>query len=67
MNSCIEFGLPTPKIEEQNDFMDIEIVGSQDNLQTMKSKIRPSTADYRRLRTVMANYDRLSQEVKQLH
>jgi len=49
MNSCKEYGLPTPKIEEQNDFLDIEIVRSQDNLQTIKSKIRPITADYGRL------------------
>ena len=66
MNSCKEYGLPTPKIEEHNDFMDIEIVRSQDNLQTIKSKIRPITADYGRLWPITTDYDRLSQEEKQL-
>ena len=59
MNSCKEYGLPTPKIEEQNDFMDIEIVRSQDNLQTIQSKIRPITDDYGRLWTIMDDYGRL--------
>ena len=56
MNSCKEYGLPTPKIEEQNDFMDIEIVRSQDNLQTIKSKIRPIAADYGRLWPIASDY-----------
>ena len=55
MNSCKEYGLPTPKLEEQNDFMDIEIVRSQDNLQTIKSKIRPITDDYGQLRPIISS------------
>ncbi|WP_394371825.1 ATP-binding protein [Salegentibacter tibetensis] len=56
INSCKEYGLPTPKIEEQNDFMDIEIIRSQDDLQTIKPEVQPIEADY----------DRLSEEEKQL-
>ena len=55
INSCKEYGLPTPKIEEKNDFMDIEIIRSQDQLQTINN-------DYERLRTITNDYERLIPE-----
>ncbi|MGO3691084.1 MAG: RNA-binding domain-containing protein [Psychroflexus halocasei] len=41
INSCKEYGLPTPKIEEQNDFMDIEIIRSQEELE--KKRVRKTS------------------------
>lgn len=38
INSCKEYGLASPKIEEQNDFMDIEIIRSQEDLPTKKTE-----------------------------
>ena len=53
MNSCKEYDLPTPKIEEKNDFMDIEIVRTQDNLQEIKAEVQPIATDYDRLRPII--------------
>ncbi len=66
INSCKEYGLPTPKIEEQNDFMDIEIIRLQDDLQTIKAEVQPIETNYDRLRPITTDYDRLSEEEKQL-
>ncbi|PKD21806.1 ATP-dependent DNA helicase [Salegentibacter salinarum] len=66
INSCKEYGLPAPKINEKNDFMDIEIIRSQDNLQTIKAEVQPIATDYDRLRPIATDYDRLSEEEKQL-
>lgn len=41
INSCKEYGLPTPKIEEQNDFMDIEIIRSQEEFE--KKRVRKTS------------------------
>lgn len=49
INSCKEYGLASPKIEEQNDFMDIEIIRSQEGLQTEKDENRPIADNYERL------------------
>ena len=66
MNTCKEYGLPAPKIEEQNDFMDIEIIRSQDNLQTLKAEVQPIAADYDRLRTITDDYGRLSPDKQKI-
>jgi len=62
VNSCKEYGLPTPKIEEDNDFMDIEIIRSQDHLQTIKAEVRTMNNGYERLRTITNDYERLIPE-----
>lgn len=47
-STCEKSGLQTPKIEEQNDFVDVEIYRSN-------IKKRPITPDYARLRPIMSN------------
>ncbi|MGO2357205.1 ATP-binding protein [Mesonia sp.] len=69
INSCKEYGLPTPKIEEQNDFMDIEIIRSQKSLQTetdANTQKRPIADDYERLRTITDDYGRLTPEKQKI-
>jgi len=62
VNSCKEYGLPKPKIEEQNDFMDIEIIRSQEVAPTNINEKRTITNDYERLRTITNDYERLIPE-----
>lgn len=59
ISSCKEYGLSTPKIEEQNDFMDIEIIRSQESLQTKKNETQPEATENDRLRTITNDYGRL--------
>lgn len=66
MNSCKEYGLPTPKIEEQNDFMDIEIVRKKETPVNQSTEKRTITNDYGRLRTIMDDYGRLAPEKKKI-
>ena len=63
INTCKEYGLPTPKIEEKNDFMDIEIIRPQESLQPEERTI---TDDYGRLRTITDDYGRLSPEKQKI-
>lgn len=62
INSCKEYGLPIPQIEEQNDFVDIEIVRSQKISQTEKGENGSIMNDYERLRTIANDYERLIPE-----
>ena len=62
VNTCKEYGLLIPKIEEKNDFMDIEIIRSQDHLQTIKAEVRTMNNGYERLRTITNDYERLIPE-----
>lgn len=62
INSCREYGLSTPKIQEKNDFVDIEIIRSQEKLRPIKNDKRPIANDYDRLRTISNDYERLSPE-----
>lgn len=59
INSCKEQGLHTPKIEEKNDFFDIEIYRPK---QEKQQEIQPVTNDYERLRTITDDYGRLTIE-----
>lgn len=63
INTCKEYGLPTPKIEEKKDFMDIEIIRPQESLQP---KERTITDDYEQLRTIMDDYGRLIPEKQKI-
>lgn len=52
VNSCKEYGLATPEIQEKNDFMDIEIVRRKENSQNetnQNERKRPIADDYGRL------------------
>ncbi|MFV0554500.1 MAG: RNA-binding domain-containing protein [Mangrovibacterium sp.] len=53
ISACEAQGIPTPKISEQNDFFDVEIV-------------RQQATDYDRLRPITTDYDRLSQAEKEI-
>ena len=66
VNTCKEYSLPTPKIEEENDFMNIEIVRKKEIPVNQSTEKQSITADYGRLRPITADYDRLSEEEKQL-
>lgn len=66
INSCKEYGLPTPKIEEQNDFMDIEIIRSQVDLDSKSTEKRTIANDYERLRTITNDCERLIAEKKNI-
>lgn len=69
VNSCREYDLATPKIQEKNDFMDIEIVRRKENSQneTNQNERKRTIADENdRLRTntddprpITTDYDRL--------
>lgn len=58
--------LPTPKIQEQNDFIDIEIIRPEVGLNTINTEIRTITNDYERLRTIADDYGRLSLEKQKI-
>lgn len=62
VNSCKEYDLPTPKIEEENDFMNIEIVRKKETPVNQSTEKRPITDDYGRLRTITNDYERLIPE-----
>ena len=46
--------------------MDIEIIRSQDNWETIKAEVQSIATEYDRLRPIATDYDRLSEEEKQL-
>jgi ATP-dependent DNA helicase RecG len=50
INACKEQGLPTPKIEEKNDFFDVEIIRPVPTNIPLEGE--PSANDYERLRTI---------------
>mgnify|MGYP003146826909 CR=1 FL=1 len=62
INSCKEYGLPIPKIEEKNDFMDIEIVRKKEIPINQSTEKRSITTDYERLRTIANDYEQLIPE-----
>ena len=66
VNSCKEYSLPTPEIEEENDFMNIEIVRKKETPVNQSTEKRPITTDYGRLRTIMDDYGRLAPEKKKI-
>ncbi|MCF8363473.1 MAG: hypothetical protein K9G70_12715 [Prolixibacteraceae bacterium] len=63
-NAYEEYGLDKPKIEEKNDFFDVELVRPQlittDKLSGQTSDVN----DYERLRTITNDYERLTHEKK---
>ncbi len=78
ITACVEQGLQTPKIAEQNDFFDVEIIRPRlitddygqfaDNKPSdtvgLPSENPPATNDYERLRTIANDYERLTNEKK---
>ncbi|GAO31354.1 ATP-dependent DNA helicase [Geofilum rubicundum JCM 15548] len=80
IGACLEQGLQTPRIAEQNDFFDIEfyrprpITDDYDRLADDKSSDsvgKPSektsvVSNYDRLRPITTDYDRLSFEIKRI-
>ena len=78
ITACVEQGLQTPKIAEQNDFFDVEIIRLRpittdyDQLEDDKpsdtvglpSENAPAANDYERLRTITNDYERLTNEKK---
>lgn len=70
INACKEYGLKTPKIEEKNDFFDVEIIRPiptdsdqlKSNLTDKPSGKESLTNDYERLRTITNDYERLAKE-----
>jgi len=62
INSSKEYGLPIPKIEEKNDFMDIEIVRKKEIPINQSTEKRSITTDYERLRTIANDYEQLIPE-----
>jgi len=66
INSCKEYGLARPKIEEQNDFMDIEIIRPQKDLKSKSDGKQTITDDYDRLRSIMDDYGRLTPEKQKI-
>ena len=60
ISTCVEYGLQTPKIAEQNDFFDIEFYRP---ITTDYDQLKKNTADdYGRLRTITNDYERLAKE-----
>ena len=80
ISACVEQGLQTPKIAEQNDFFDVEIIRprpiTDDYGQLADDKPsdtvgKPSekdsiTDDYGRLRTITDDYERLEEAEKRI-
>ncbi|MBN2598402.1 MAG: putative DNA binding domain-containing protein [Marinifilaceae bacterium] len=64
INDCEKHGLQTPKIEEENDFFDVEIIRP---IPTDKpSKNISTTDDYGQLRTITDDYGQLEESEKQI-
>nr|WP_321355598.1 RNA-binding domain-containing protein [uncultured Draconibacterium sp.] len=66
INDCKTYGLHTPKIEEKNDFFDVEIIRPQittdDKQAESQAELQTVTNDYERLRTITNDYERLEKE-----
>lgn len=62
VDACKSHGLPSPKIEEKNDFFDIEITRLQTKTDDKVPNKDTITTDYDRLRPITTDYDRLSIE-----
>ncbi len=70
VNTCKEHGLQPPKIEEKNDFFDIELIRpsiTSHNQLEIDAKGKSSESklianDYERLRTITNDYEQLSKE-----
>jgi ATP-dependent DNA helicase RecG len=64
ISACVEHGLQTPKIAEQNDFFDIEFYRP---ITTDYDQLKENTADdYGRLRMITDDYERLEELEKQI-
>lgn len=65
INACKEQGLPTPKIEEQNDFFNVEIMRPKIESSVTNNE-QSKVTDYDRLRPIATDYDQLSLEEKKV-
>jgi len=63
---CKEQGLQKPKIEEQNDFVDVEFYRPQTTDERLESQKPSKTTDYDRLRPIATDCDRLMIEEKKI-
>ncbi|MBN2747483.1 MAG: hypothetical protein JXR34_12215, partial [Bacteroidales bacterium] len=73
INACKEQGLPAPKIEEKNDFFDVELIRPRpvtDDYEPLAdgkpSEKTPAADDYGQLRTITDDYGRLEDHEKQI-
>ena len=65
INACKQYGLEIPKIEEQNDFFNVEIRRPKtESSVTNNDQIK--ITDYDRLRPITTNYDQLNLEEKKV-
>lgn len=66
INSCTNIGLEKPKIEEKNDFFDIELIRPKVTTDGILLKNNTTSTDYDRLRPITAGYGQLSIDEKKL-